>query len=339
MATAPNSTESSPLWRSLVAGCALGALAACGVEIGRMALTRNTHVVVPGRLYRTAQMKPERLAEYVEANGIRTVVNLRGRSFDAFYPDECAATQWLGVSQEDITTSANWLPSPGEIRRLIEVFDNSEHPILIHCRQGADRTGLAAAVYLMLYTDATYEVARAQCSPRYGHLRIHTAAAMDDFFDQYEAWLASSGEAHSPAVFRRWATREYAPIGSSRLELLNSVDAVPTDTPRIFRVRAYNNSHEPWEFKAGSAAGVHAWYQVLTADATIVFGDRAGFVDATVAPGGFIDIDLPVPALPGAGTYRLYVDLSKRNIDFVKYGSEPLIHDWEARDPARLRGR
>src|SRR5262249_54544594 len=148
---------------------------ACAVEIGRMATGRNKHVVVPGRVYRTAQLKPAQLEAFVREHNIRTVVNLRGRPvLLEWYSAETQATQSLGVSQEDITTSANHLPSPGEIRRLIEVFDRAEHPLVIHCQQGADRTGLAAAMYQLLYTDASYAVARRQCSPRYGHFRIHT---------------------------------------------------------------------------------------------------------------------------------------------------------------------
>ena len=157
-----------------------------------MIVSRNRHVVVPGRVYRTGQLTPAQLEAFVHRYGVRTVINLRGRPFDAWYPAEMRATQELGISQEDVTTSANRLPSPGEIRRLIEVFDRSEHPLVIHCQQGADRTGLAAAMYQLLYTDASYDAARRQCSPRYGHLRIHTAAAMDEFFDRYEAWLAAT---------------------------------------------------------------------------------------------------------------------------------------------------
>src|SRR6186997_1467021 len=109
------------LVRSVFAGLILGAFLACVAEIARMAGWRNTHVVVPGRVYRSAQLKPAQLEAYVNRHGIRTVVNLRGRPFDDWYPEEMHATQVLGISQEDVTMSANRLPSPGEIRRLIEV--------------------------------------------------------------------------------------------------------------------------------------------------------------------------------------------------------------------------
>ncbi len=156
-------------------------------------------------------MTPAQLQRFVAEYNIRTVVNLRGRPFNDWYPAQARMTQELGISQEDVTTSANRLPPTGEVRRLVEIFDRSEYPILIHCQQGADRTGLASTAYLLLHTDADYATALRQCSPRYGHLRIHTAAAMDEFFVQYEDWLQSHKMKHTPAHFRQWATHEYCP--------------------------------------------------------------------------------------------------------------------------------
>src|SRR3954469_408702 len=121
-ATQPTARPRAPLARAVAVGLVLGALLACAAEIGRMIVGRNKHVVVPGRVYRTAQLSPAQLEAFVRRYGIRTVVNLRGRPFDDWYPAEMKATQALGISQEDVTTSANRLPSPGEIRRLVEVF-------------------------------------------------------------------------------------------------------------------------------------------------------------------------------------------------------------------------
>lgn len=324
----------------MAVGLIIGSLGACVAEIVRMSAGRNKHLVVPGRVYRSAQLTPSQLESFVQRNGIRTVINLRGRPFDDWYPAEMQATQALGISQEDITTSANRLPSPGEIRRLIEVFDRSEHPLLIHCQQGADRTGLAAAMYQLLYTDATFVTARRQCSLRYGHLRIHTAASMDEFFDRYEEWLRGRGESHSPAAFRQWATDVYSPgPNRSRLELLSPTGPVDVSQPVVFTVRAYNISPEPWHLKAGSGAGIHAIYVIQGPTGQPVHSGRAGFFDRTVPPGGYVDLELPIPALTTPGRYRLYVDLMTRNVTFTQYGSEALIHDWDARIPVPPRDR
>src|SRR4051812_20167920 len=94
--TADPTNSRPPAWRLSIAYLMVGCLLACAVEIGRMVVGRNTHVVVPDRVYRSAQFAPAQLEAFVRAHGVRTVVNLRGRPFDAWYPAESQATQALG---------------------------------------------------------------------------------------------------------------------------------------------------------------------------------------------------------------------------------------------------
>src|SRR5205823_11839393 len=124
-------------------------------------LGRNWHAVLPGFAYRSAQLSPDQLRAAARRVGVRTVVNLRGTSPDFdWYLDESRATRDADVAQEDVTLSAHRLPAPDELRRLVEVIDHAEYPLLLHCRQGVDRTGLAAALVLLLHTDATPAQAR-----------------------------------------------------------------------------------------------------------------------------------------------------------------------------------
>src|SRR5262245_36133345 len=90
-------------WRFLFGGCVLGLLLAVLCEAGRVLLGSNFHIVLPGRVYRCAQLSDERLEQIVQAHGIRTVVNLRGTCTPLpWYLDESRATHRLNVSQEDV---------------------------------------------------------------------------------------------------------------------------------------------------------------------------------------------------------------------------------------------
>ena len=328
------------LARIVVIGALIGSIAACLVEIGRMLADRNRHVVIPGRVYRSAQLDPNELEQVVRDKNIKTVVNLRGRPAADWYPAEAKATQALGISQEDVTLSANRLPPTDEIRRLISILDHSEYPILLHCRQGADRTSLATTAYLLLHTDVDYSTAMHQCSPRFGHIPLHTATCVDDFFDLYENWLTTNRLEHSSANFRQWATKEYCPgAGRAKLTWLEAPKNTDVGRPIVFKLRASNTSREPWIFTAGTRFGIHAAYRVVDDQNAEHYSGTAGFVDTTVPPGEHIDLDIPVPALSKAGRYQIMVDLAERGASFTQYGSEPLSHDWEARDPAPIRRR
>jgi protein tyrosine phosphatase (PTP) superfamily phosphohydrolase (DUF442 family) len=184
--------------RNLFRLAGAGAIAGVSLEAARVFAGSNEHTVIPGKVYRSAQPTQEKLQRVIAEKKIRTVINLRGCCPTMpWYLAEAWATHATGVSQEDITLSAKRYPHPGEIGRLIEVFDRTDYPVLIHCAAGADRTGLASAIALLLLSNAELAAARRQLWPRYGHFAIGRPARLDEFLDYYENWLAALGERHS----------------------------------------------------------------------------------------------------------------------------------------------
>lgn len=307
-----------------------GALAlGFGAEFLRVVARTNEHTVIPGRVYRTAQLKPERLQKFIAEKGIRTVVNLRGVCSNMpWYLDECRATHAANVNQEDITFSAKRFPAPAEVQRLIEVLDHTAYPIVFHCQRGADRTGLASTVAVLLQTDASLAKARRQLWPRYGHVPVGRTAVLDDFFDYYERWLAGRGERHTPERFRRWVGGEYCP-GPFRAQLaLVSEPTFPAGRGFVVQVRATNTSVEPWRFTTGRG-GIRLCYTITASSGGHAFRAYCGHVVREVRPGESIDLTCGVPPLP-AGHYQFHADLidgepiELLDTAFVQYGSEPL---------------
>jgi protein tyrosine phosphatase (PTP) superfamily phosphohydrolase (DUF442 family) len=305
--------------------------------LGYVVLGPNRHTVIPGRVYRCSQPGPDDVARAVERFGIRTVVNLRGFSpeYD-WYTAEARATAAAGVNQEDVTLSANRLPPPPELRRLVEILDRTEYPILVHCKQGADRTGLVSAMTLLLYTDATVARARQELWPVRGHFRFGRTAAMDDFFDRYDAWLASRNETHTRDRFREWVDKHYSPGPAvSELAFLDPVpESFLADKPITLRVRATNRSAEPWPMTPGSTAGIHLGYSVWKPDTELPeYSDRAGLFKRIVQPGEFVDLTVVIPPLKAPGRYLLKAEMfdyrgaavDARATSFVQFGSEPLV--------------
>ena len=313
------------------------ALAIVACETVRVLALTNRHEVIPGKVYRSSQPSGAHIREQAQKLGIRTVLNLRGLSneFD-WYKQECEACRELGLSQEDITLSANSLPPTAEIRRIVEVFDRTEYPVLIHCKAGADRTGLVSALALLLMTDATFEEAKKQLLPRFGHFRFGRIAAMDEFYDQYERYLNSRAESHTREGFRHWLLNEYCPgPARSRMELVDPLPAYYSEIPFAFRVKATNTSNTAWELKPGTFAGVHAHYRISTLENERLVDTRSGFRFETVPPGASTLFTLPVPALP-PGRYRLIVELHNatgagipfRTNSFVKFGDDSLAAEF-----------
>jgi protein tyrosine/serine phosphatase len=77
-------------------------------------------------------------------------------------------------------------------------------PALIHCKSGADRAGLAAAIYLLAH-GATVAQAAGQLSLRHGHIAGAEAGILGAFLQAY----ARDGEGRLP--FRDWVATAYDP--------------------------------------------------------------------------------------------------------------------------------
>jgi protein tyrosine/serine phosphatase len=146
----------------------------------------NFHAITPGEAYRSAQMDRDELEYYIPKFGIKSVINLRGRHPKKdWWKVERDVCKRLGVRHFDIAMSASKAPSPDKIRYLLRIFHTAPRPILIHCMAGADRSGLAAAIWKMVIDKEPKSEAKRQLSIFYGHLPFGSTQALDDFFDRW----------------------------------------------------------------------------------------------------------------------------------------------------------
>lgn len=316
--------------RWLLRGCLLGLGSAVCAELGHVIVGCNFHTVVPGKVYRSAQPTPASLTRAATDQGIRTVVNLRG-TCDAYswFLEEAAATQRLGLAQEDLCFSSYRLPSVHELKLLVEVFDRSEKPLLIHCRRGSDRTGLACAVYLLSQGETSLAEARRQLHWRYGHLALGRTRHLTTFFDLYEEWLHAQGQPHCRAAFRDWVASGYcAGACRARLEPLGFPASIPLGKPMVLRVRATNLGVKPWQLKPENNAGIHLGYVVIDESHQLIRHDRGGLFSALVQPGESVDLPVLLPGARKPGKWTLWIDMvDEQHCWFYQAGSEPL--EWE----------
>lgn len=162
---------------------------------GFLQATGNFHVVIPGELYRSAQPTSAKLTEYCEQYNIRTIINLRGpNQGKPWYDTEVATARRFNIRHIDFHMSTRHELTLKKAKRLVAILGKAQKPVLIHCRSGADRTGLASALYLAAIAKHGEEVAEKQLSFRYGHVPIPGTAAypMDRCWERMESWLGFS---------------------------------------------------------------------------------------------------------------------------------------------------
>ncbi|MCK0197037.1 dual specificity protein phosphatase family protein [Ancylobacter sp. 6x-1] len=186
-AAAALSTRRKRSWRWTLLGAVLGIGAFLGIE----QLVGNFHTVVPGELYRSAQVDAADIARIKQKYGIATIINLRGYSGRPWHAEEVAASAALGINHIDIPLSAGRELTDEQAQHLIAVMRDAPKPILVHCRGGSDRSGIASALYLAAVAGRGEDAAEGQLSIWYGHFSLpyFPAWAMDETFERLEPWL------------------------------------------------------------------------------------------------------------------------------------------------------
>ncbi len=164
---------------------------------------RNRYQVSEG-LWRSAQPSPADIA-WARQAGIRTVVSLRAGSFGGDHLEREACAQ-QGLAFERVIMRSRAAPLRESLREAMAVFPRLERPVLLHCKSGADRAGLATALYLMIVEGVSAREAKAQLSLRYGHFSSGRTGILDAFLAAYE----ETGEAEG-IPFAEWVERVYDP--------------------------------------------------------------------------------------------------------------------------------
>lgn len=116
--------------------------------------------------------------------GLRSVINLRGATdwaHNLFEAETCAE---LGVEFHSVSLNARQAPRAQEILGFINLVQTVPRPVLLHCKSGADRAGLASAIYLLI-NGAPLADARRHLSLRYLHLHQTKTGVLDAFLDAY----------------------------------------------------------------------------------------------------------------------------------------------------------
>ena len=180
------------LRRSLTAATVSLALASAGIGgyWGVLQYQGNLHAVRAGELYRSAQLSGRELKAAATEYHIKSVLNLRGaHAGQPWYDEEIAAAGELGLAHYDVPLSAKRFVTAQEIAAILDIVRRAPKPLLIHCKSGADRTGLVAALYRFVVDGASPAAADRELSLVYGHFPYlwSRSGAMDDSFWAYVA--------------------------------------------------------------------------------------------------------------------------------------------------------
>jgi protein tyrosine phosphatase (PTP) superfamily phosphohydrolase (DUF442 family) len=162
----------------------------------------NLAPVIPGQIYRCNHPTPARLRRMTARLGLRTVINLRGKTQSGSDALSRETARTLGLDFHDMAVESRGAPQCDRIMRLHGIYTSMRTPAIMHCKSGADRAGLAAGLMVM-FAGGTSADALRQLSWRFGHIRQARTGILDAFFLRYQR------EAEGRKSFLDWVQEDY----------------------------------------------------------------------------------------------------------------------------------
>lgn len=174
------------------------------VDHGAIRAVYNNFHALGGGMYRCSQPSPTQIRRYHVRHGIRSIINLRGvHDYGSYFYEEEACAR-LGIELHSVKLYSRTPPSVAEIHRMRELYARLEYPALLHCKSGADRAGLGAALFRILQLGHPVREAMRELSWKYGHSRRARTGILDFFFASYLAC-----DARRPIAFIDWVDTMY----------------------------------------------------------------------------------------------------------------------------------
>ncbi|GBD57938.1 protein-tyrosine phosphatase family protein [Gluconobacter wancherniae] len=162
----------------------------------------NVTPVIPSKVWRCNHPTPARLKRLKSSLGLKTLVNLRGHRQCGSDALSRSASETLGLDHLDMAFESRGAPHRDRILRFYGMYQTLQFPMLMHCKSGADRAGLASGLVVM-FEGGTATQALRQLHWKFGHFNRSRTGILDAFFLRYR------DEAEGRIPFLDWVRNEY----------------------------------------------------------------------------------------------------------------------------------
>ena len=190
----------------------LGLFAIAGVALFiQRRVTHNFAVVIPDTVYRSAGMSETVLSQVIQRYGIKTVIQLNETSYRDLAGEDMIVERGDGYTHCRLRWSSESEPGTREARGLLRAIEQNEAPYLIQCRNGANRSAVAAAMARILLSDASLSEARGELVWQRGWVGFMTQTRCALILDHYRAWLQSNNRQSGGEALKTYLVGHHYP--------------------------------------------------------------------------------------------------------------------------------
>jgi uncharacterized protein (TIGR01244 family) len=197
--------ERSPPWAKRTFGPVVDYLDMLFIDHGIFRVIYSNRHKIGKEAWRSSQPAPHQISRLAR-QGIKTIINLRGERDCGSFRLQQAACARYGIALEELVLKSRAAPVPAQIHEADALFGRIRHPVLMHCKSGADRAGLASVLYQVLREGVPVEEAVKQLHARFGHFRTADTGILDFFFERYVEHNRAR-----PTPFLEWVDTIYDP--------------------------------------------------------------------------------------------------------------------------------
>jgi protein tyrosine/serine phosphatase len=324
---ATTSANSRPAWQRRVTWIAATVLVVALLITIAWLIERfvffNFHEVIPGQVYRAGQPSTSFLEYATREYHLRSVLKLNRSKESTWSRDEEETCRRLGVKLIYIPIGVTELPPRQDMLAVLNAIETMPTPVMIHCKNGADRTGFASILCAMRAGESLDQAWGEQMKLRY--LRVgHLGDEVSDVFTQYRADCAGHANLGTWQDFRSYITESYWP-GFYHATLEPQPNRTEATAGQVvhFKVKVTNASPRNW-----STTSSHPFFLAIQTprDITDPIPDnlaKTPLPELAAHQSTVVDLDFSVPNVaPGEHHYMIDA-VQKERTTFFERGSIP----------------
>jgi protein tyrosine phosphatase (PTP) superfamily phosphohydrolase (DUF442 family) len=303
---------------------------------GLFFLTLNFYLKAPKKIlgeeiYISSQPSKEEISNFIRKYKIKSVINLRGENIDeGWYREEKDILKKEGALFFNLKLSKDKDFPRREAIRFLNIFEKIKYPLLIHCKDGFDRSYFFSKLFLKLKEKDLNE-------------RYFFKTKIFDFFNVYNDYLRDNNFNDNSKSLRIFIEKFYVPDDFRYSLFIDKENGITKNEDFLsFKVKVINESKKIWILKNNLKEGIRLGVKVfgpfneLPNDLEIYFYEnegkgidivRAGIEDGKVYPNQSRVFEFSFKAPKDKGFYFLAIDMvNELKYWFYYYGKAPKFY-------------
>lgn len=289
-------------------------------------MSKEPRKILGEEVYISSQPSKEKLLYLISKYKIETVINLRGKNErKKWYKEEESILKEKNINLLNLRFSENKPPPRYELLKFIEDYEKIKYPVLIHCRNGNNRSPFFSFIFMLLKDKKLEE-------------KIFFKKKIWRFVSDFKEYCKVNKLEINSLNLNNFIKDDWVPSQFSYdLKVINSENEIK-EGYLSFKFDLTNNSKRIWQFRSSKERGIRLGgklfgpFEEIPENLEKYFYEneskgrdvfRAGLFDKKIIPFEKIKLSLDFQLPSDEGFYLLAIDVVDENENWFYYYGKP----------------